>query len=344
MSSPVASPRLAAHVNVTGEHQLIADIGWQATTALRPAPDMAALPPVTIQPMSARRLLRLVANPPRDTQPAPVPTPPTARPAPLASPAPPAAPATFQQPRTARRRTRILLVDEDPAMAEQVRMATDGHAEIRRVDGADAALRTLMLEPVDLVLSKAVLRDGSGLALCRTLRAMARLASLPIVLLFDAPTHGGRADATLAGASDVFVKPVDTGVLARALALALRTRPSDGLADTNALPDLLRQALTRLAEPGFGVREWAECVDLSERQLRRRVIADVGLSPLAWLREQRLQHVQRLLDEGRCRDLREAGGHAGLVNASYLRRLYRARFRAAESARAAHAAEGLRAI
>ena len=325
------SPRLATHVNVAGERQLIADLGWQPTIAqavLRTDTGMRALPPIPMQPALVLRLLLVASNASSIVQTAPAATPSNAREPtslkPVAAPTRRHAAAARALPR----RSRLLLVDDGAAFAEQIRATMHGDVDVHRVDGADAALRALSREPVDLVFSNVALRDGNGLSLCRTIRTTANVAHVPVVLLFNAPTHGGRNEATLAGASDVLVKPVDTGVLSRTITMALPT--SEHLTATSAdladASDLLRHALTRLCEPGFGVREWAACAHLSERQLRRRVIADVGLSPLAWLREQRLQHVQRLLDQGSCRDLCEAGGYAGLVNASYLRRLYRARF------------------
>lgn len=345
MSLPtLATPRLPGHLHLAGRSQLVADIGWQPTIAqdlLTAAPTLPALALLPMQPADVvDRLLRDAARGAGTVQmgvsePASAPRTATATPLP-----PAATPDTARDDhrdraaaRPAATRTphrRVLLVGGDATLGARVRSGIGDAIDLRHVDGTDAALRVLMLEAVDVLLLGSGLRDGNPVTLARTVRAMPRLAHVPILLLLDVTQQARRAEALLAGADDVIVGPPDPTRLARTLLPALQgARPRPSLAiDAGDAPDLLRQALARLGEPTFGVREWAACVQLSERQLRRRVLAHVGLSPLAWLREQRLQHVQRLLDDGRCRDLHEAGGHAGLVNPSYLRRLYRARFHA----------------
>jgi AraC-like DNA-binding protein len=93
-----------------------------------------------------------------------------------------------------------------------------------------------------------------------------------------------------------------------------------------ALDSMLQLALELLPHSEFGVAQWAERCHLSDRQLRRRVTELTGLSPLIWLREQRLQRIRSLLSDGTCQTLIEAGAQVGLCNPGYLYRLYRARF------------------
>ena len=88
----------------------------------------------------------------------------------------------------------------------------------------------------------------------------------------------------------------------------------------------LALALQHLADASFGVNEWSGRAHLSERQLRRRVSELTGQAPVAWLRHQRLLRVRRLISEGSCRTLAEAGLASGFDNPSYLYRLYRAQF------------------
>ena len=89
---------------------------------------------------------------------------------------------------------------------------------------------------------------------------------------------------------------------------------------------ILQLALVHMAEPEFGVAQWSERCHLSDRQLRRRVTELTGLSPLIWLREQRLLQARTLLSDGSCQTLIDAGMRVGLCNPAYLYRLYRARF------------------
>ena len=89
---------------------------------------------------------------------------------------------------------------------------------------------------------------------------------------------------------------------------------------------LLRIARCRLAETGFGVAQWSDAAHLSDRQLRRRVAEQTGLSPIVWLREQRLAKVRELISSGACQTLAEAGRNCGFDNPNYLYRLYRTQY------------------
>ncbi|NOY90569.1 MAG: response regulator transcription factor [Deltaproteobacteria bacterium] len=116
---------------------------------------------------------------------------------------------------------RVLVVDDDPELAELLSqaLARDGH----RVDvaGSLAAARDAMTRQHDVLVLDVGLPDGSGLSLCRELRQAAN--ATPILVLTARSGVAERVEGLDAGADDYLAKPFALAELrARVRALARR--------------------------------------------------------------------------------------------------------------------------
>jgi two-component system, OmpR family, phosphate regulon response regulator PhoB len=114
-------------------------------------------------------------------------------------------PPTRHTPAAARR---ILIVDPERADREQARASLDlpdlqVEEAVGLRDGIEQAEKT---EP-DVVITELVLADGSGFALCRSIRESERLASKPIVLVSRWFQEPDRILAFECGADDFVAKP-----------------------------------------------------------------------------------------------------------------------------------------
>ncbi|MEQ9324556.1 MAG: response regulator transcription factor [Polyangiaceae bacterium] len=176
---------------------------------------------------------------------------------------------------------RILVVDDDPELAELVRkaLARDGHAVDVAATLDDA--RAVAPDSLDAVVLDLRLPDGSGLELCRELRRNGE--TFPILLLTAQSAVGQRVEGLDAGADDYLVKPFAVAEL-RARVRALGRR--------RALPpvNLCRRGNVEL--------------DLSARRARRAG-AEVELTPREWaiiealvLSQGRAVSRERLLEAG----------------------------------------------
>lgn len=234
---------------------------------------------------------------------------------------PPSAPAV-----TASASGGLLLVEDHPELAAYLSERLSEHYPVDCVSDAEAALQRLQAAPARLLISDVMLPGMDGVALCRQLKSHPQTAALPVILMSAKAGLGDREQGLAAGAVAWISKPFEIGQL---LAEIGRHWPqaASPLPATEALDDpLLALALQHLADASFGVNEWSGRAHLSERQLRRRVSELTGQAPVAWLRHQRLLRVRRLISEGSCRTLAEAGLASGFDNPSYLYRLYRAQF------------------
>ncbi len=114
-----------------------------------------------------------------------------------------------------RPRSRILVVEDDEAHAEALRVALEsiGH-QVDVADSVDAALDRVRARPYDLVLSDVVLGARDGLDLLRELRGLDR--ELSVILISGQGTIESAVQAMREGAADYITKPVNI--------LELRTR------------------------------------------------------------------------------------------------------------------------
>ncbi len=128
----------------------------------------------------------------------------------------PAAPAVVTpssaRPRSAARAgARVLVVDDNPANLELVKvlLEKEGHA-VRTAADAESALEAVALETPDLVLMDIQLPGMDGLELTRRMKARPELHDVPIVALTAYAMKGDEAKALGAGCDGYLTKPIDT--------------------------------------------------------------------------------------------------------------------------------------
>ena len=237
----------------------------------------------------------------------------------------------------------LLLVEDHPELAAYLAERLAEHCPVIVVPDAETAWQHLQQQSVAIVVSDVMLPGRSGVELCQQIKADQAQAHLPVLLISAKAGKVERQIGLDAGAFDWLTKPFSLDALLSCVQRAwpnfdslVHSAKSDSKllsendaehAEPHAVQDgLLELALAQLNQATFGVPEWSERAHLSERQLRRRVTELTGMAPVAWLREQRLLKVRELITQARCRTLAEAGTMAGIDNAGYLYRLYRARF------------------
>ncbi|WEF34123.1 response regulator transcription factor [Pseudoduganella chitinolytica] len=156
--------------------------------------------------------------------------------------------------------TRVLLVEDDPTLADAIGRLLAGHAmQVDTVpDGALADARLAAGETWDVLILDIGLPGMDGFTMVRRLRARGSVA--PVLLLTARDAVEDRVKGLELGADDYLVKPFATPELvARVRALARRHAPR---AAVLALGDLSLDSSTRRARVGerivdLSAREWA---------------------------------------------------------------------------------------
>jgi two-component system response regulator MtrA len=151
---------------------------------------------------------------------------------------------------------RILVVDDDPALAEMLSIAltAEGFAAAFVGDGRQA-IAALMAEPPDLVLLDLMLPGQDGFSVCRSLRAR---SDVPIVMLTARADTEDVVKGLESGADDYIVKPFHTAELVARVRARLRRSSADdgepsqvciGPADGQLEIDVAGHEVTRDGQP-----------------------------------------------------------------------------------------------
>lgn len=113
----------------------------------------------------------------------------------------------------------VLLAEDDRSLRRylEVVLRRAGYEVLAAADGLEA-MKALLSNKVDAVVTDAVMPHLSGHELCRFLRNHPKLRSLPVVLLSGADSH---PDGPEAGADVYLSKPVPAEELAANLARLL---------------------------------------------------------------------------------------------------------------------------
>ncbi len=120
-------------------------------------------------------------------------------------------------------RTRILVVDDEPAIRRLLRtgLATQDYDIVEAADGT-AALAALAEGHLDLVILDLGLPDVNGLDVLRTLRGRGDLT--PVLVLSSRDDESGKVQALDGGADDYVTKPFGMNELVARVRTALRHR------------------------------------------------------------------------------------------------------------------------
>jgi len=122
-------------------------------------------------------------------------------------------------------RTRILIVDRDPAAVAVVRSILRAQDwEVISAKGGAEAIEKARLEGPDAILTEMALADMAGPDLCRALRQRPETAATPIIVLSASSGVAERVASLRAGATDYMVKPPDAQELIARIKAALDLR------------------------------------------------------------------------------------------------------------------------
>ena len=118
-------------------------------------------------------------------------------------------------------RTRVLVVDDEPAILRAVSraLASRGYV-VRQADTGQKALDMIASDPPEIVLLDLCLPDIDGVDVCRQVRAW---SSIPIIVLSASWDDHRKVEALDEGANDYVTKPYSTPELLARLRATLRS-------------------------------------------------------------------------------------------------------------------------
>ena len=258
---------------------------------------------------------------------------------------------------------RVLVVEDEPDLRDYLRELLASTCQVLTAADGQEALEVLSREaPVDLITIDAMMPRLSGTELLAHLKADPARAGLPMLMLTARADDTHRRAALTVGVDDYLTKPfAPAELLTRVRTLLARhdvrrhfaalpaEAPDEPAAATPATPatpetaaaaeapappaeagpqlaEWQAQVAAHLTSEQFGPAELARLLGLSERTLYRRLGELAGLTPAAWLREQRLHQARQLLEAGNFGTVAAVADAVGFASAKYFSKVYEERF------------------
>ena len=144
----------------------------------------------------------------------------------------------INSPNGSERKTRILIVEDEPAMVQGLRdnFEYEGYEVISAADGVDGLNRAIADQP-DLVVLDVMMPKMSGLDVCKQLKA--RKPSLPIIMLTARGQEIDKVVGLELGADDYVTKPFSIReLMARVKAVLRRASPQAATAEVYRFSDV----------------------------------------------------------------------------------------------------------
>lgn len=123
------------------------------------------------------------------------------------------------------RRARVLIVEDHPLIAELVatRLRIEGMEPLICLGGR-AAMKTVVSEPVDLVILDIMMPDVDGYEVLRFIRSDERIAGLPVIFLTAKSSAEDISRGLGLGADGYITKPFSGADLVRRVKILLEQR------------------------------------------------------------------------------------------------------------------------
>ena len=213
--------------------------------------------------------------------------------------------------------TTILVVDDDPAIREMIKLAlTRGGYEVQEAGNTLDARQTIARQIPDLILLDWMLPGQSGFEFARALQRDSAHRQIPVIMLTARDQEEDKVAALETGADDYVAKPFSVSeLLARIKAVLRRTlRDSDGeILETGTLrldPTTHRVSINNtsleLAPMEFQLLQFF--MTHPERVYNRQQLIDRVWGTSVWVEERTVDvHIRRL------RKALEPSGHDRLV-------------------------------
>lgn len=238
-----------------------------------------------------------------------------------------------------KKRPAILIVEDHPEMRDFLTQILNKYFKTTSAHHGQAALNLLEKQSFDIVLSDAMMPELDGFELLSAIRSQPTVfRDIPFVMLTALALTEEKLRAFQLGVDDYLVKPFQTAELTARIRSLLHNKSqrekwvakeagqSREPADQQLLQRAQTEVMKHLAEPDYRISDLAKKLSQSQRNLERLLKTITGFTPVAFIREIRLQEAYRLLRGQSYRSVSEVAQAVGIHNFSYFSRSFKERF------------------
>ncbi|MCG8373046.1 MAG: ATP-binding protein, partial [Balneolales bacterium] len=238
-------------------------------------------------------------------------------------------------------RTKILLVEDNPDMREYISdIFSENNIEITEAENGLEGKKKLGLTKPDVIISDVMMPDMGGFEFSRYVRSVPEHRLTPIMMLTALSDLDNRMQAFDIGVSDYLTKPfVEKELKVRIQNLIrLKDERDEAINNSNAdNPEELSEGTVfarklqayvteHIANPHLSVDELGAVVNMSRRQLYRKLKTETGFTPAEFIREIRLFKARHIIENKQAGTISEVAYSVGFSTPFYFAKVYENRF------------------
>lgn len=235
------------------------------------------------------------------------------------------------------RQFRILVVDDDQEIADYIIGELGSHYKFDHTPNGKEALKTLLTQQYDLVISDVMMPEMDGLTLLKRIKDNPQISQIPVIMLTSKAEVEHKLEGLKSGADAYIAKPfsmeelhiqidnlIDNvrrlrGKFSGAVHQVERVENIQMKGNNDALMDrVMRSVNAKMSDPDFNIDILASDVGISRAQLHRKMKEITGISSGKFLRNLRMEQAARLLREGKVNvsQIADKVGYADLAHFS----------------------------
>lgn len=239
---------------------------------------------------------------------------------------------------------KILVVDDDPEILKYICNELGEWYKLNGAPNGKEALRALLSEHYDLIISDIMMPVMDGITLLKNIRANSLISDIPVILLTSKTDAADKLEGFKKGADAYLPKPFDTTELrVRIDNLVGRMRHLRGKfsgaqnqegkveqikvkGNNDALMERIMKSVNKnLGNPDFNVEELTNDVGISRAQLHRKMKEITGISAGEFIRNLRLEQAARLIVEGKI-NITQVAYNVGFNNQTHFSTIFKKHF------------------
>ncbi len=236
----------------------------------------------------------------------------------------------------------LLVVDDNDDIRNFIAENLEDQYKIIQASNGKMALKKVLEENPDLIISDIMMPGMDGITLCKRLKADEKTSHIPLILLTASSSDTNRLKGLTTGADDYVQKPFNIFVLKARLQNLLTTRqrfrekyskeitlePTNTIinsSEAGLLDDIIAIIEKHMEDTDFNVSVLCRELGISRPQLYRKLQSLTGQSVNEFVRTIRLKRAAQLLRQGNLK-IAEVAYHVGFNDPQYFSRCFKKQF------------------
>lgn len=236
----------------------------------------------------------------------------------------------------------ILIADDNEELLGLMSDLLSRKYRVFTATNGEEALEIIKEKPVDIVISDIMMPKMNGLELCHQIKNDMQTSHIPVIMLTAKNSAEDQIECYKAGAESYIGKPFDMKILQARIDNLIKNRESRqqgfrsnmGInisdlsyqaADEQFLTKAIQCVEKHFEDPEFDIPVLAEELYISKSTLNRKIKAMTGLTPLDFIRNVKLKHACKLLEEKTVK-IAEVAYAMGFSSPKYFARCFKEEF------------------